>query len=98
MVNRNHCIRRVKAPVRPLTGMIGTAFLAGYCHAAAQEAPAMEGPPAGAPENWNWHVQNTDIVQGDPGFYARYSGPNSLSSGDQVRETVSLDLFAGLRL
>jgi high affinity Mn2+ porin len=49
-------------------------------------------------QNWNWHVQNTDIVQGYPGFSAKYSGPNSLQPGGQVRETVSLDLLAGVRL
>lgn len=48
--------------------------------------------------NWNWHVQNTDIVQGYPGFPAKYSGPNSLPNGGQTRESVSLDLFVGLRL
>jgi high affinity Mn2+ porin len=47
---------------------------------------------------WNWHVQNTDIVQGYPGFPAKYSGPNSLPAGGQARETVSLDLMAGVRL
>ena len=49
-------------------------------------------------QSWNWHVQNTDIVQGYPGFPAKYSGPNSLSDGGETRETVSLDLFAGVRL
>ena len=44
---------------------------------------------------WNWHVQNTDIVQGYPAFSAKYSGPNSLASGGQIRETVSVDFFAG---
>jgi high affinity Mn2+ porin len=52
----------------------------------------------GREEWWNWHVQNTDIVQGYPGFPAKYSGPNSLPSGGEVRETVSLDLYAGVRL
>jgi high affinity Mn2+ porin len=47
---------------------------------------------------WNWHVQNTDIVQGYPGFPAKYSGPNSLHSGGEVRETISVDLYAGVRL
>ena len=47
---------------------------------------------------WNWHLQNTDIVQGYPGFPAKYSGPNSLAGGGQVRQTVSLDLFLGVRL
>ncbi|HEV7926224.1 MAG TPA: carbohydrate porin, partial [Verrucomicrobiae bacterium] len=56
--------------------------------------PAEPNPPAW----WNWHVQNTDIVQGDPGFPAKYSGPNSLNSQGEIRETVTLDLFAGLRL
>jgi len=55
--------------------------------------------PAEAQEqSWNWHVQNTDIVQGDAGFPAKYSGPNSLDSKGEIRETVSLDLFSGARL
>jgi high affinity Mn2+ porin len=49
-------------------------------------------------QNWNWHVQNTDIVQGYPGFPAQYSGPNSLPPGGGTRETVSADLMAGVRL
>jgi high affinity Mn2+ porin len=49
-------------------------------------------------QKWNWHVQNTDIVQGDPGFHAKYSGPNSLNNHGEVQETVSLDLYAGIRL
>jgi high affinity Mn2+ porin len=55
--------------------------------------------PAPAPEqNWNFHVQNTDIVQGDPAFPAKYSGPGSLDKRGEVDETVTLDLFAGVRL
>ncbi|MBU6391899.1 MAG: carbohydrate porin [Planctomycetota bacterium] len=54
-------------------------------------------PPA-EDQRWNWHVQNTDIVQGYPGFSAKYSGPNSLPAGGQTRESVSLDLMAGVRL
>ena len=56
-------------------------------------------PPADPQEQtWNWHIQNTDIVQGDPGFPAKYSGPASLNSQGEVQETVTLDLFAGARL
>jgi high affinity Mn2+ porin len=51
----------------------------------------------GAPR-WNWHAQNTDIVQYHPGFPSQYSGPNSLSSANEVKETVSIDLLAGARL
>jgi high affinity Mn2+ porin len=60
---------------------------------------SVTGAPAPAPEqNWNWHVQNTDMVQGDFGFPARYSGPDSLDSKGEVQETVTMDLFAGVRL
>src|ERR1041385_2998454 len=49
-------------------------------------------------QSWNWHVQNTDIVQYHPGFSARYSGPNSLSSANEVKETISLDLLFGVHV
>jgi high affinity Mn2+ porin len=47
---------------------------------------------------WNWHLQTTEIGQGDPGFAARYSGPHSLKNSGEIQETVSLDLYGGLRL
>lgn len=50
------------------------------------------------PQAWNFHAQNTDVVQGYPGFSARYSGANSLPTGGQTRESVSFDLTAGVRL
>src|ERR1039457_5903967 len=65
---------------------------------AAQPAPAAGNMTNAAAQTWNWHVQNTDIVQGYPGFASKYSGPNSLPSGGQTRESVSLDVFAGVRL
>jgi high affinity Mn2+ porin len=62
---------------------------------AMTNAPAADNPPA---QSWNWHVQNTDIVQYHPGFAVRYSGPNSLTSASDVQHTVSLDLLFGVRL
>ncbi len=38
------------------------------------------------------------MIQADPAFPAKYSGPNSLDSKGEIRETVSLDVFAGVRL
>ena len=61
-------------------------------------APPVEPGAEFQEQTWNYHVQNTDIVQGNPGFPAKYSGPNSLNSSGEIRETVSLDLFAGARL
>jgi high affinity Mn2+ porin len=49
-------------------------------------------------QTWNWHVQNTDIVQYHPDFHSSYSGPNSLNMASEVKETVSLDILFGLRL
>jgi len=49
-------------------------------------------------QSWNWHLQNTVIVQYHPSFSASYSGPNSLNSANEVKETISLDLYAGARL
>src|SRR5277367_4521302 len=59
---------------------------------------AIENSPAGAEQRWNFHIQNTDVEQGDPGFAAKFSGPHSLNSNGDSQETVSLDLFAGVRL
>ena len=56
-------------------------------------SPAPEAEPL-----WKFHAQNTDIVQYHPGITAPYAGPNSLSSANEVKETVSLDLLFGLRL
>ena len=74
--------------------LINLWFLAG-CTASAT---VVTNSPSSDEQNWNWHVQNTDIVQGDPGFPAKYSGQNSLNSKGEVQETVTLDLFAGVRL
>ena len=49
-------------------------------------------------QSWNWHAQSTFIVQYHPGFPSQYAGPNSLSSANEVKETVSLDLLFGARL
>ena len=49
-------------------------------------------------QKWNIHFQNTVIVQGDHGFSAKYSGPNSLNSKGEIQSTVTLDLYAGVRL
>jgi high affinity Mn2+ porin len=77
-----------------------SASLSGFADTIANSvlAPGLEKPENAPAQNWNWHVQNTDIVQGYPGFSSKYSGPNSLPSGGETRETVSLDLLAGVRL
>jgi high affinity Mn2+ porin len=81
--------------------------LTGFAAVTAAVADPSTNAPASAviapaatpePERWNWHAQNTDIGQVDPGFPAKYSGPNSLDSHGEFKETVSVDLYAGLRL
>jgi high affinity Mn2+ porin len=75
------------APVNAATPAAGEAAL-----------PVSAKSPVAPSQNWNFHVQNTDIVQGYPAFASKYSGLNSLPAGGQTRETVSLDLTAGVRL
>ena len=76
------------------------------CAASAAAQMATNAPAAArlgnsygeAPQRWNWHVQNTDIIQGYPDFSSKYAGPNSLPAGGEARESVSFDLMAGVRL
>src|SRR5512138_843035 len=85
-------IREMRATTVCYWGML----LAGMAASARAQGLAAEQNAPG--QSWNWHAQNTDIVQGYPGFPADYSGPNSLHKGGEVRETVSLDLLVGARL
>ena len=61
-------------------------------------ASATEKRADGMEQDWNWHLQNTEIAQGDFGFPSKYSGASSLDSKGEVQETISLDLYAGARL
>src|SRR5580658_4080693 len=92
--------------------LIATAAFAGACLfalptlAGADDSIAAAASDSGSPakqaetpeQRWNLHVQNTDIVQGDLSFPAKYSGPYSLGPGGEVDETVSVDVMFGLRL
>ncbi len=49
-------------------------------------------------QNFNFHVQNTDILQWHPPFPAAYSGPHSLKNISEDAETVNLDIFLGFKL
>ncbi|MDF5717365.1 MAG: iron uptake porin [Rhizonema sp. NSF051] len=50
-------------------------------------------------ENWNAHFQGTFIYQYKPGFYARYSGANSLSkTAEDLTYSYSFTGFFGVRL
>lgn len=49
-------------------------------------------------QNWLFHVQGTEIAQGQPGFHSPYHGPNSLLRADTFRQTSSLDIYLGARL
>ena len=64
---------------------------------ALPDGPATEAAE-GQPQTWNFHMQTTTTLQGYPSFSASYTGPNSLPTAGEVRETVSLDLYSGFRL
>jgi high affinity Mn2+ porin len=62
------------------------------------EAEKKDDETAAADKCWNFHAQTTVVAQGDPGFPAKYSGPNSLNSAGERQETLAADLFVGRRL
>lgn len=64
----------------------------------SETTPALKQSAEVEQQNWNFHVQNTDVLQNSFAFPARYSGPNSLNSQGELRESLSLDLFSGVRL
>jgi high affinity Mn2+ porin len=64
----------------------------------SDEAEKKDDATTAEPKCWNFHAQTTAVAQGDPGFSANYSGPNSLNSLGERQETLSADLFAGVRL
>jgi hypothetical protein len=49
-------------------------------------------------QNWLFHVQGTEIVQGQPGFHSFYAGINSLRPDDTFRQASSLDIYLGPHL
>ncbi len=78
------------------TSWLGSMALA--IPAAQSTASPTEKAGSGPSRIWNLHVQNTDVFQGYPSFSAQYSGPQSLPTSSEGRETVSLDVMAGVRL
>jgi high affinity Mn2+ porin len=50
------------------------------------------------PEGWNFHAQTTLIPNFQPGFGAKYSGPNSLGTAPDRQGTISGDLYFGAPL
>ena len=52
-----------------------------------EEGREEETPGNRGPNNFNFHAQITAVAQGDPGFAANYSGPNSLNSAGERQET-----------
>ena len=77
------------------------ALLAAAFAAAGQDAAPPSAAALASPQDqpwWNFHMANTDVGQLHPSFPAQYSGPNSLDSRFESAETVTVDVFAGLRL
>jgi len=49
-------------------------------------------------QKWNFHIQNTFIVQGHPDFHAKYSSPNSLDTNQEIQKTFTINLYGGSKL
>jgi len=88
------CVFRGRA-TSAAAALLSIALIGTLC--AGEQAPEEKSADPVEPQ-WNIHVQNTDIIQGDLSVPAKYSGPNSLSTQGETNETVSLDISFGLRL
>ena len=49
-------------------------------------------------QNWAIHFDAIEVLQGQPGFHAPYSGTNSIVPRDDFRQTSEVDLFFNARL
>lgn len=49
-------------------------------------------------QNWAIHFDAIEVLQGQPGFHAPYSGTNSLHPGDNFRQTSEADIFVDVHL
>ncbi len=49
-------------------------------------------------QDWLFHLQGTEIAQGQPSFHSPYAGVNSLRSDDTFKQSSSLDIYLGAHL
>ena len=49
-------------------------------------------------QKWSFHVQATEIGQGQPGFRSPYQWTNSIPPDDDFRQTSTFDVYLGARL
>jgi high affinity Mn2+ porin len=67
---------------------------------AATLASAQDASNTASPDDqaWDLHVQSTVVGQAHPSFSAEYTGPNSMTPGAQIKDTISVDVTGGVRL
>ena len=49
-------------------------------------------------QNWLFHMQGTEVAQGQPGFHSPYEGTNSLKPDDNFKQSSSVDIYLGAHL
>jgi len=96
-----------------LLGIILAATISFFCSANAQDNSLqntigddgkkpvpIEKKEEQQPEQQNWaiHFDAVEVLQGQPGFHAPYSGTNSIVPADDFRQTTEVDLFFNVRL
>jgi high affinity Mn2+ porin len=84
--------------VRPAVAQQGTSPAVGAeTNDEAADRPLAGDVTAPASEDWAVHGQSTLVTQYHPAFASAFSGPNSLTSKNQARETIDLTLYGGIR-
>ena len=64
----------------------------------SKAAPAGDQSEEFKEQSWSFHVQGTEIAQGQPGFHSPYAGTNSLRSEDTFKQSSSVDIYLGVHL
>ena len=84
--------RRVFEMVSTLKILSITIVYLFFVHTAAAQ------PPDSSSQEWNFHFQQTIVVQYHPDFTAKYSGTNSLDTSEPAQTSITSTFFIGRRL
>jgi high affinity Mn2+ porin len=84
--------------------LLALAPVAAHAQGAASPTPSPQGAPVTPAEadevktqTWAYHLQSTFTEQFSPGFPSKYSGPQSLPSYAEGRETIDATAYLGVR-
>ncbi len=70
----------------------------GFIRKSVEDDKANESEERSEHQNWLFHMQSTEIAQGQSGFHSPYAGTNSLRPDDTLKQSSSIDIYLGAHL